>query len=118
MGFAVCLNNSGYVTSLELRKLYELLPDENAMARGMLRVVDESGCSYLYPSAMFAPLQLPEDLETAIKSSSAMRVRVEFITAFLSCVLEICFISSPREKKWMWVRHVGVIEKPSLRRNK
>ena len=52
------------------------------------------------------------------EAMGAMRVRVEFITAFLSCVLEICFISSPREKKWMWVRHVGVIEKPSLRGNK
>lgn len=70
MSFAVCLCNQGYGASLELRKLYEFLPDEIAMVRGMLRVVDETGSSYLYPSAMFAPLQLPEDLEIAIKSTT------------------------------------------------
>lgn len=69
MGFAVCINNKGYGTSLELRKLYELLIDEDAKSRGMLRVIDESGNSYLYPSTMFAPLQLPENLEAAIKSA-------------------------------------------------
>jgi len=67
MGFAVCLNNKGYAASLELRKLYELLPDEDALSQGMLRVLDESGNSYLYPSNMFAPLQLPESVVAAIK---------------------------------------------------
>ena len=68
MSYAVCLNNKGYAASLEPRKLYELLPDENAKSRGMLRVVDESGEEYLYPDEMFAPLQLPDSLEAALKS--------------------------------------------------
>ena len=69
MSYAVCLSNEGYAASLEPRKLYELLPDENAKARGMLRVVDESGEDYLYPTSMFAPLQLPENLEAALKAA-------------------------------------------------
>ena len=69
MSFAICLSNRGYVTSLELRKLYEILPDEDALSKGMLRVIDESGNSYLYPSAMFVPLQLPENLEAALKAA-------------------------------------------------
>lgn len=67
MSYAVCLSNEGYAASLEPRKLYELLPDGEATARGMLRVVDESGEDYLYPESMFAPVQLPEKLEAALK---------------------------------------------------
>lgn len=69
MSYAICLNNEGYAASLEPRKLYELLPDNDAKARGMLRVVDESGDDYLYPAKMFAPLQLPENLEAALKAA-------------------------------------------------
>ncbi len=69
MGYAVCLRNSGYVASLEPRKLYELLPDENAESLGMLRVVDESSGDYLYPAGMFALLQMSEELEAALKSA-------------------------------------------------
>ena len=69
MSYAVCLNNEGYAASLELRKLYALLPDNDAKARGMLRVVDESGEDYLYPAKMFAPLQLPENLEAALNAA-------------------------------------------------
>lgn len=67
MSFAICLSNRGYEASLELRKLYEILPDDGAVSKGMLRVIDESENSYLYPSAMFVPLQLPKNLEVALK---------------------------------------------------
>ena len=69
MSYAICLNNEGYAASLKPRKLHELLPDNDAKARGMLRVVDESGEDYLYPTNMFAPLQLPENLEAALKAA-------------------------------------------------
>ncbi len=45
--FVVCVRNDGYGASLELRKLYEILPDE-AAAHGQIRIVDESGEDYLY----------------------------------------------------------------------
>lgn len=44
--FAVCLNNSGNEVSLELGKLYQVLPDDKAVLHGYLRVIDESGEDY------------------------------------------------------------------------
>jgi len=64
--FAVCLNNAGYPASLELHKIYQVLPDEDAEADGDLRVVDESGEDYLYPTEYFVPLELPEAVEKSL----------------------------------------------------
>ncbi|MGP1615899.1 MAG: hypothetical protein ACTS5Y_12705 [Pollutimonas bauzanensis] len=57
--FAVCIQNSGYEASLELRKIYEVVGDDAARPLGMLRVIDESGEDYLFPEEFFAPIQLP-----------------------------------------------------------
>ena len=57
--FVVCVNNDDYAASLELRKLYEVLPDEEATKHGQLRIIDESGEDYLYPESFFAPVALP-----------------------------------------------------------
>lgn len=51
--FAVCIKNSGYAASLELRKLYEVIEDSDAEKDDMIRVVDESGEDYLYPADRF-----------------------------------------------------------------
>lgn len=51
--FAVCIDNSGYPASLELGKLYQVLPDPDARVHGQMRVIDESGEDYLYPSSFF-----------------------------------------------------------------
>lgn len=51
---------------LEVRKVYEVLPDELAATRGHLRVVDESGEDYLYPADAFVLLDLPEEAEHAL----------------------------------------------------
>jgi hypothetical protein len=64
--FAVCVNNKGYPASLELRKLYQVIPDEQAVKHGQIRVVDESGENYLYPEQYFAPVQLPQDTQRAV----------------------------------------------------
>lgn len=58
--YVVCRENSGYPASLELRKIYRRLPDPRAEADGFLRVVDESGEDYLYPSRFFVSVTLPE----------------------------------------------------------
>lgn len=60
--FSVCINNSGYEASLELRKLYEILPDSVAKAHHQVRVVDESGEDYLYPEAFFVSVPLSKQL--------------------------------------------------------
>lgn len=57
--FVVCLDNHGYPASLERRKLYRPLPDETAEKLGMIRLVDESGEDYLYPSELYATIEIP-----------------------------------------------------------
>ena len=59
MRFAVCIDD-GYPASLELHKIYRVLPDEGAISDGDLRVIDESGEDYLYPSERFVLLELPQ----------------------------------------------------------
>jgi hypothetical protein len=60
------LSNRGFAASLEVRKLYRAVPDAPAQKLGMLRVVDESGESYLYPAARFGQLALPPRLARAL----------------------------------------------------
>ena len=62
----VCLSNRGYAASLERRKIYRSLADAPAHKLGLLRVVDESGESYLYPAARFGRLALPPRLARAL----------------------------------------------------
>lgn len=57
--FGVCIKNRGYPTSLETRKIYEMLADRWAAARGFVRVIDESGEDYLFPESYFFPIRLP-----------------------------------------------------------
>ena len=58
--FVICTENSGYEASLELRKLYEVIPDTDAEKHGQMRVIDESGEDYLYPKSFFVGVELPE----------------------------------------------------------
>jgi hypothetical protein len=64
--FAVCLRNDGYEVSLELRKIYEVLPDSGAARHHQVRVIDESGEDYLFPSAWFAAIDLPAPVRRAV----------------------------------------------------
>ena len=64
--FAVCIDNEDYPTSLELHKIYRVLPDEEAKADGDLQIVDESGEDYLYPAERFVLLELPQDIEKSL----------------------------------------------------
>jgi hypothetical protein len=57
--FVVCLNNEGFAASLEIGKLYQFIPDEEAEKLGGLRVIDEDGEDYFYDAEMFYPLQVP-----------------------------------------------------------
>ena len=61
--FAVCVDNDGYPASLELHKIYRVLPNEGAIVDGDLRVIDESGEDYLYSSERFVLLELPQAVE-------------------------------------------------------
>lgn len=57
--FAICLNNDSYPASLEVGKLYRVIPDEEAASHGYVRVVDESGEDYAYAKDRFYPVALP-----------------------------------------------------------
>lgn len=65
--FAVCINNEGYKASLEVGKLYRVIPDEEAASHGYLRVVDESGEDYGYAADRFFPLDVPQALADALQ---------------------------------------------------
>ena len=58
--FAICIKNNGYEVSLEKRKIYPVLEDKQAATLGLVRVIDESGESYLYPEDRFIPIKLPQ----------------------------------------------------------
>lgn len=68
--FVACIKNEKYPASLELYKIYRVLPDADAIERGDIRVIDESGEDYLYPSDYFIPIEVPYDLEQAIIQTS------------------------------------------------
>jgi hypothetical protein len=61
--FVVCVNNKGYATSLELRKIYQVVEDARSEEHGLIRVIDESGEDYLYPVEYFAAIELPQAVE-------------------------------------------------------
>jgi len=64
--FAVCISNEDYEASLELHKIYRVLPDDDAAADGDIRVIDESGEDYLYPADWFVFIELPRSLERSL----------------------------------------------------
>jgi hypothetical protein len=63
--FVICIDNSGYPASLELHKVYAVLPDERAAIDDFLRVVDESGEDYLYSAKRFVSVELPQKVKQA-----------------------------------------------------
>jgi hypothetical protein len=72
--FAVCVDNTDYSAALELRKIYQVLPDPVAASRTYLRIIDESGGAYLYPRRMFLPVKFgPEVRSRLVKVLSCTR---------------------------------------------
>jgi hypothetical protein len=64
--FVVCIDNSDYAASLELHKIYLVVPDADAAQEGDLRIIDESGEDYLYDASRFVGIEVPKALERAI----------------------------------------------------
>ena len=69
--FLLCVDNEGFEASLEIRKLYETLPDKEAARHDQVRIIDESGEDYLYPSVFFAPITLPMQTRNRIYEKTA-----------------------------------------------
>ena len=64
----VCVANRGYPASLEKRKIYTALVDTHAARLGLMRVIDESGGSYLYPKHFFFELAPSRRLDEALSA--------------------------------------------------
>jgi hypothetical protein len=64
--FVICVKNRSRPASLELRKVYRVLPDEAALELGQIRVIDESGEDYLYPQSYFVLVDLPPAVGKAV----------------------------------------------------
>ncbi len=65
----LCVENRD-CKDLERRKIYQVLPDDEASKEGYLRVIDESGEYYLYPESYFILLQLPREAQEALQVAS------------------------------------------------
>jgi hypothetical protein len=68
--FLICIKNDGYPASLETRKVYQELPDPDAEAQGLVRVIDESGEDYLFPKSMFLPVELSGEASAVLLKAS------------------------------------------------
>jgi hypothetical protein len=68
--FAICIKNDDYPASLQLWKVYRVLPDEKGERHNMVRVIDESGESYLFAASYFVPVELPQAAESALLALS------------------------------------------------
>jgi len=69
--FAICVDKSEYPASLELHRIYRVLPDEDAAKDGDVRVIDESGEDYLYPARYFVVIEVPRETARALNKSLA-----------------------------------------------
>jgi len=68
--FVVCINNDDYPVSLELHKIYRVVPDEDAAVDSDIRIIDESGEDDLYPASYFAPIKVPAAVEESLRRAS------------------------------------------------
>lgn len=69
--YGLCVDNRGNPASLEVRNIYRPLEDSAAEARGLVRVIDESGEDYLYPALYFVPIEVPRAAVRAFSRRSA-----------------------------------------------
>ncbi len=67
--FVVCIDNADYEASLELRKIYPVVPDPDAAQDGDLRIVDESGEDYMFHKSHFVFIELPAEAEKALATA-------------------------------------------------
>jgi hypothetical protein len=70
--FVICINNENNPASLILGKVYRRLSDAEAESHNLLRVIDEDTSEpdgYLYPTSMFAPIELPEVAERVLTAA-------------------------------------------------
>ena len=60
--YAVCVDNSNYLCSLELHKIYQVFEDPQVAQDGEIRVIDESGEDYIYSQNRFVYINIPPEV--------------------------------------------------------
>ncbi len=66
--FVLCIENKDYLASLEKWKMYPVVKEEK---EGYLRIIDESGEDYLYPSEYFVSIDIPFAVKEKIENEYA-----------------------------------------------
>jgi hypothetical protein len=66
--FVLCIDGSE--DDLQKGKMYKVIPDADAAKSKYIRVVDDSGEDYLYPSAYFMKIELPQEAKRALLRAS------------------------------------------------
>jgi len=69
MRYAVCVDSFGYPAALEKHKIHRVAEQADGVADGDIRIVDESGESYLYARERFVPIDVPPEVERALASA-------------------------------------------------
>ena len=67
--FAVCIQSDD-AALLTPRMIYQVLTDESAARSNYVRVIDNEGEDYLYPSEWFMFLDLPDDIGRALSRAA------------------------------------------------
>lgn len=70
--YAICINNESNPASLQLRKLYKVIPDADAAAHHQLRIIDEDKEDYLYPADCFAVVELNSKVVAALEETHSL----------------------------------------------
>lgn len=65
--YVLCIDVDGYPVSLELHKVYRVIPDAEGDKHGQVRLVDESGEDYLFPESLFVEISLPPRAEQSFQ---------------------------------------------------
>ena len=68
--YVLCVSNYKYPAPLEVRKVYQHVSDLKAESHSQIRVIDESGEDYLYPSDLFIPIEVPQEAARAFAHGS------------------------------------------------
>jgi hypothetical protein len=66
----VCLNDRDYPVSLELHKIYRVLPDADAAKDGGPCMVDESREDDFYSAVDFIMIDMPAEVREALQQAS------------------------------------------------
>ena len=57
--YVTCIQTAGYQVSLVLNATYKTVRDHVAENHKMIRIIDESGEDYPYPTSYFLPVGVP-----------------------------------------------------------